>query len=175
MVLHSMLNKNTYKTADVNTYLTGDKDGLDPVFAGRLAFVAKTFNTVIKITDGARSHEEQAQMYALYKAGKLQATAAVPGTSKHEFRIAADISTSPIRVMTDKELSQFGVYSPLENEPWHFEPIETKDKPLTFVKTLEPVDMAILVKQKYRFSDDTIKFLESHPYPVDLFNKLLEW
>jgi hypothetical protein len=175
MILHSQLNKNTYKTADVNKYLTGDKDGLDPVFAGRLAYIAKAFNTVIKITDGARSHEEQAQMYALYKAGKLQATAAVPGTSKHEFRIAADISTSPIRVMSDKELAQFGVYRPLNNEPWHFEPIETKDKPLQHIKTLEPVNLSTMLKLKYKFADETIEYLENYQYSRDLFERLLGW
>ena len=124
-ILQSKLSMTAYPVADPKVYLTGDIDGLDPVFAGRLAYVAKVSNTKFKITDGFRSLEDQKKMYADYKAGKLQATAAVPGTSWHGSRLAVDTSSQPIRGMVSAALTKYGLCKPLKNEGWHIQPIET--------------------------------------------------
>lgn len=112
-----------YKTVDLS-YLYGDTEGLDPILAGRLAYLAKVSSKKFKITSGYRPPEEQERLYALYKAGKLK-SAARPGTSWHEYHLAADISTYPIRGMSNSELKPYGLCKPISSEGWHIQPIET--------------------------------------------------
>ena len=141
-----------YPTADPAQYLTGDTEGLDPVFAGRLAHVAKINNTKFKITDGYRSYEDQVKMYADYKAGRLQATAAVPGTSWHGSRLAVDTSSPPIRNMTGQNLKKFGLCKPLSKEGWHIQPIETAKMGAKCNMSLAPKEMEgdeVIEKGKY--------------------------
>lgn len=132
---------NTYPTAGPKEFLTGDIGGLDPVFAGRLAYVAKASNTKFKITDGYRSLEDQIKMYADYKAGKLQATAAVPGTSWHGSRLAVDTSSPPIRAMTNAQLAKYGLCKPLPKEGWHIQPIETAKMGVRCNMSLSPEEV----------------------------------
>jgi hypothetical protein len=115
----------TYPAADPGKHLLGDWQGIDPVLAGRLACHAESNKAVYTITSGYRSYEEQVKLYADYKAGKLQATAAVPGTSWHGSRLAVDTSAYPIRGATSAQLAMYGLCKPLKNEPWHIQPIET--------------------------------------------------
>ena len=116
--------KNGYSVSDPDIYLYGDSDGLDPVFAGRLAYLAKVSEKKFKITSGYRSSAEQERLYALYKSGKLQ-SAAKPGKSWHEFHLAADISTYPVRGMSNSELKPYGLCKPISSEGWHIQAIET--------------------------------------------------
>jgi hypothetical protein len=152
LILQSKLSKTAYPVADPAQYLTGDIDGLDPVFAGRLAYVAKVSNTKFKITDGFRSLEDQKKMYADYKAGKLQATAAVPGTSWHGSRLAVDTSSPPIRGMTNTQLAKYGLCKPLSKEGWHIQPIETAKMGAKCNMSLAPKEMEddeVIEKGKY--------------------------
>jgi len=73
------------------------------------------------VSDAGRTNDEQWEMYRLYKAGKLKATAAYPGTSKHETGIALDLN-EPARKWVRKYGKYYGWRKDLvRNEPWHFE------------------------------------------------------
>lgn len=146
MALVSKLS-NKYKTADSDRWIKGDKNLLDPIFLGRLAQVAASNNVVFSITSGFRSWAEQNNIYKQYlnylKTGKgTIKMAAKPGTSRHEFHLAADISTQPIRRMSNSQLLKYGLHKPIKSEPWHIEPIETKSQSnLNKLKPQEVDDM----------------------------------
>ena len=152
-------------------YLKGDwwKE-LDPIFARRLAYAAKMTGNFISSSSAYRSTAEQTRLYNLYMQGKLK-SAARPGTSWHEFRLAIDTSSQPIRSMTNATLKAFGLCKPVAGEGWHIQPIETLGK--TNRTAFAPVDLTALVKTKFGLSDATLEYMETHPYPVDLFSKLL--
>lgn len=122
-------------------YLIGETEGLDPILAGRLAAIAKDNKTKLQITSGYRSSAEQIRLYNLYKVGKLK-SAAKPGTSWHEFRLAVDTSTQPIRLMGNDKLKKYGLCKPIKSEGWHIQPIETNGQ--ADRKRFEP----ILVKEE---------------------------
>jgi hypothetical protein len=167
LILKSKLG-GTYQTADPAQYLTGDTEGLDPIFAGRLAYVAKINNTKFKITDGYRSLEDQKKMYADYKAGKLQATAAVPGTSWHGSRLAVDTSSPPIRGMASAQLMKYGLCKPLKSEGWHIQPIETTNMGAKCNMSLVPDDLGPQLKAKFSIADATVDYIGGYKYAVDL-------
>lgn len=175
MILQSKLSKTAYPTADPNVWVSGDKENMDPVFLGRLAYFGKVNNVVVVVTEngGYRSYTEQEKMYALYKAGKLQATAAKPGTSRHGFCIAVDSSTQPYRKMTSKELKKYGINKPIKAEGWHGEPIETAGKTFTIIKQLAPVDLAPQLKAKFGLTDAEVNYIAAYKYPADLAAGLL--
>lgn len=143
MILKSKLSQTAFSMADPDKWVKGDKDGIDPVVLGRLAYAGQANNKVIVITDGGgyRSYAEQVDMYKRYLAGKLQATAAVPGTSWHGSRLAVDTSTYPIRGMTSAQLAKYGLCKPLKNEGWHIQPIETINMGAKCNTSLEPEEM----------------------------------
>lgn len=172
MILKSKL-KTSYPIADPKVYLLGDWQGLDPVFAGRLAYVAKITNTKIKITDGYRSYEEQVKMYSDYKKGLLKATAAVPGTSWHGSRLAVDTSTQPIRGMTNDQLKKYGLCKPLSKEGWHIQPIETAAMGAKCNTSLSPIDLSAQLETRFDLSGDTVKFIEGYKYATAFAEGLL--
>ena len=55
--------KNTYNVSDPAKWLTGDWEEIDPVFAGRLAYMAEANKTKLHVTCGYRSSEEQKEIY----------------------------------------------------------------------------------------------------------------
>lgn len=123
---------NLYPLADPSHWLRGDCKGLDAVFSGRLAYYAMRKGVQLHVTSGYRSSAEQSKLYQQYleyrRTGRGPVRlAARPGTSKHEYHIAADISTKAIRGATNSELLAFGLHKPIIQEPWHVEPIETKN------------------------------------------------
>ena len=127
-----------YKTAEPKDWVIGKHEELDPIFIGRLAYLAKSKGVKIKLTEGFRTNARQKELYAQYKAGKLK-SAAIPGTSWHEIRLAIDTSTQPIRSMNNAELASYGVCKPIKSEGWHIQPIETKNMGVKANKSLEPV------------------------------------
>lgn len=139
IVLKSKL-RTTYKTADPASWLTGaDYRELDPIFAGRLAYIAKDSRVNLHLTEGFRSPERQAELYRQYqeylKTGKgTIRLAAKPGTSRHEYRLAIDTSTQPIRGMSNLALAKYGLCKPIVSEPWHIEPIELMGLNITQIK-----------------------------------------
>lgn len=176
MILKSKLKTAAYPVADPEKWVSGDKDGIDPVLLGRLAYFAKTYNKVIVITEGGgyRSYEDQVKMYNLYKAGKLQATAAVPGTSWHGSGLAVDTSTYPIRGMTNAQLKKYGLCKPLSKEPWHIQPIETAKMGVRCNMSLSPEDLGPQLKARFGIADVTIDYLGRYKYAVDLAVGLLD-
>jgi hypothetical protein len=157
----------TYPEADPGKHLKGDWQGIDPVLAGRLAHHAKVNKAAYTITSGYRSYEEQVKLYADYKAGKLQATAAVPGTSWHGSRLAVDTSTYPIRGATSAQLAMYGLCKPLKNEPWHIQPIETAKMGAKCNLSLAPEE----VKEE----DDDMKTYESINELTGDWKEAVEW
>jgi hypothetical protein len=142
---------NSYPVADPKIYLIGDTEGLDPLLAGGIAYVFKVESNkkgkIIKgtVTSGYRSEEEQEELYKQYQEGKIK-LAAKPGTSKHQFRLAADMSTKPIRNMTNAELKQYGLCKPIKSEPWHIEPIEIQNSNWKQYEPTEGVSMIDRIK-----------------------------
>ena len=73
------------------------------------------------VSDAGRTYAEQAEMYRRYLAGELPATAARPGTSKHETGIALDLA-EPARAWVRKFGKYYGWQKDnVRNEPWHME------------------------------------------------------
>lgn len=130
----SKLGATAYKTAPPEQWLTGaDYRELDPVFAGRLAYLAKDKKVNLSLTEAYRSTARQAELYQMYldykRTGKgTIKSAAKPGTSWHEYRLAVDTSTQPIRGMTNAQLKPYGLCKPIASEGWHIQPIETAGK-----------------------------------------------
>ena len=141
----SKLSKTAYKTADPNGRLTGDWKNIDPVFAGRLAYLC-----AMTLTESYRSTARQTELYNQYleykRTGKGNIkSAAKPGCSWHEFRLAIDTSSQPIRGMTNAQLAPYGLCKPLSKEGWHVQPIETINlgakANTTAAKKLYPVEI----------------------------------
>lgn len=80
------------------------------------------------VTDAGRTNAEQWDVWRDYLAGRLKATAAYPGTSKHEKGNALDLP-EPARAWMRAHGAEYGwVKDRVANEPWHFEYDATKDK-----------------------------------------------
>lgn len=73
------------------------------------------------ITDAGRTRTEQQHMYDLYLAGKLKATAAVPGTSKHETGRALDLSGAALAWVRAHGREYGWLADQVRNERWHVE------------------------------------------------------
>ena len=74
------------------------------------------------ISDAGRTNAEQWELYEKYKRGELLATAAYPGTSKHETGRALDIKAGPAQDWMRKHGHKYGwMRDRVKNEPWHFE------------------------------------------------------
>jgi hypothetical protein len=87
-----------------------------PLLAQQLVKLAKASGEPIVVNSGFRTRSEQEASYADYLAGGN--LAAVPGTSNHEFGLAADLQLS------EKQrglLSKFGLGLPVPGEDWHVE------------------------------------------------------
>jgi len=80
------------------------------------------------ISDAGRTNAEQWEMWRLYKAGKLKATAAYPGTSLHESGLAIDVA-EPARKWVRKYGKFYGwVKDSVPNEPWHMTYVPSLDR-----------------------------------------------
>lgn len=83
------------------------------------------------ITDAGRTNPEQWELWRAYLAGKLKATAAYPGTSKHETGRALDLTGAAL-AWARAHGREFGWIPDLvPNEPWHIEYRADRDKHLT--------------------------------------------
>lgn len=100
----------------------GDTVGLNPEFHRRLDTWAVAQNAVFRVGSGYRDMAEQARLYQAYLAGVPgQAPAAPPGSSMHNFGLAAD---GPH--WGGRNPGAFGLRYPMSYEPWHVEPIEAR-------------------------------------------------
>ena len=177
-VWRSKLSATAYPQANPDGKLTGkDHEQIDPVFAKRLAACC-----AISLTDGKRSSARQTDLYDQFiewkRTGKGDIhSAARPGTSWHEFGLAIDTSSQPIRGMNNSQLAKFGLCKPIKSEGWHVQPIETMrlgiDASTAKAKALHPVDLAPTVKMMYGLADDTVDYLAAFPRAVPLFEGLI--
>jgi len=124
---------NAVKSRNSSNYsmVTGDND-VHEFVAERLNNLAKAYGKPLSINSGHRSDAEQLELIAKWKAEHPGASEAErkkwvadPGRSNHAVGIAADIS-GWIQQLSVSELAKYGLYRPMDWEPWHFEPIETK-------------------------------------------------
>lgn len=149
-MLNSKLDVKKYPQADPAKWLVfkySNQMCIDPVFAGRLAALAQFLGVKINIIRGYANYDEQVRAYESYggyqdKNGNWISKskyAAVPGTSLHEFRVAADVTDKRVKELDKNEstfkqttLNRFGLFKPLTPgnnssvyEDWHIQPIET--------------------------------------------------
>jgi hypothetical protein len=79
------------------------------------------------ITDAGRTYAEQAELYRRYLAGQLVATAARPGTSKHEKGNALDLP-EPARAWVREHGAAYGwIKDRVSREKWHMEYDPSRD------------------------------------------------
>lgn len=186
-IFKSSLDYHAYPMANPADWLIGDWWELDPVLAGRLAYFCYKYGIPLVITETYRSLEVQkiyyaeAQQWKKYK--KLGPnnikSAAKPGTSWHGIRLAADASKTkqktvhPIRNTQNGVLAQYGLCKPISSEPWHIQPIETRNMGTSCKTSLCPVDLAPALKRKFNIADATIDFLARYQFASQLAIALL--
>lgn len=98
-------------------------DDLDAELAARLLLTVTDRRLTIPpvIVSGYRTYDEQAELYRLYLDG-LGNLAAPPGTSNHEFGLAADVTTEDIELVALGDAAyENGLRQPVPGEPWHLE------------------------------------------------------
>ncbi len=98
------------------------RSNIDPVFAGRLAALAKDKGQKIIYISGFRTKDKQQELYNLYLSGKGN-LAGTPGSSWHEFGAAVDV-TGWACDLSNKELAAYGLCKPIASEDWHVQPVE---------------------------------------------------
>ncbi len=101
--------------------VTGDTVGLNPVFHQRLSLWSSAVGQAYDVGSGYRSMQEQARLYQAYLAGTGN-LAAPPGSSMHNFGLAAD---GPH--WSGRNPGAFGLRFPVPGEPWHVEPVEARE------------------------------------------------
>lgn len=148
-------------------YPSGDKIALqfnnswqkdiDPIFAKRLSAAG-----IIEISSGYRSFDEQLKLvdeavlnnvgYFKYLGGAYngrgQCMVAPAGSSWHNYKVAVDVGGSAL-YLDNAYLFNYGLYKPMEYEPWHIQPIETSwdfDK-LSYLEACSEVMEVIEVKE----------------------------
>ena len=98
---------------------SNDRAWFDPVLMRQLIKLAKATGEPITLNSGFRTLDEQKAAYADFQAGGN--LAATPGSSNHEYGLAADISlTSAQRA----RLAEFGLGLPVGGEDWHVEVVD---------------------------------------------------
>lgn len=104
-------------------------DGLDPDFASSLQRLINDSGGKIWIESGYRSEDEQLALWnaAVAKYGEDEARnwVAPPGKSNHNHGVAVDIGGD--LEWLAQNASAYGLYLPMSWEPWHVEPLGTRD------------------------------------------------
>lgn len=100
-----------------------DLDGLTPGMQSSLGQMAKEYFSAtgkkLQFNSGYRSQAEQERLYRSMPPGM----AARPGSSMHNYGLAADIQSSQANELQRMGLLQkYGLTRPLSNEPWHIQP-----------------------------------------------------
>lgn len=122
---------------------------MDEDFQSRLNAMIEASDGAIWIESGDRDTETQQRLWdeAVDKYGEEEARnwVAPPGHSNHEKGIAADLGG-------DLELArqlapQFGLYQPMSWEPWHYEPLGSRDKVDALSYTPKPINPSALIRQ----------------------------
>lgn len=91
------------------------------------------------ITEAGRTNARQWELWNRYLRGELVATAAYPGTSKHETGRAIDVN-GPTRTWIRKHGHRYGwMRDRVAREPWHMEYEISRDTQLGRAPTPEPI------------------------------------
>jgi hypothetical protein len=113
------------------TNLKGDTD-MHEFLAQRISNLASAYGKSVDVTSGWRSAQEQQRLITEWRQRNPGASdterrkwVADPGQSKHDIGLAADLA-GWIKQVPAAELAKYGLWKPMSNEDWHFEPIETK-------------------------------------------------
>jgi hypothetical protein len=106
----------------------GHVSGFVPAFEAALNKLLKA--TGLTVNSGYRSNERQAELFAaaVRKYGSEAAArkwVAPPGKSKHNHGVAADLGGN-LSVLNDALLRKYGLYRPMQWEPWHVELIGSR-------------------------------------------------
>lgn len=111
--------------------VSGDTEGLDAGLLSSLSRLSGLLGRDIVVESGRRTFAEQVALRQLFLSGRGN-LAAVPGTSRHELGLAADVYIGGVALASvpgAKELAtSLGLCFPVGGEPWHIEPVRA---PLT--------------------------------------------
>lgn len=114
-------------SAGAATNVTGKTNGVDPELLRRLDAVGRELGAKLDIISGHRTYDEQARLYAAYRAGTGN-LAAKPGTSNHEHGGAADVYVDGVALADVKGArevaARHGLHFPVGGESWHVERID---------------------------------------------------
>lgn len=106
--------------------LTGDLAGIAPSLIAKLDQLAIAIDRDIEIVSGWRRHAEQQELYERFLSGTGN-LAAVPGTSRHETGMAADVYVDGVALANvegaAEAAARLGMHFPVPGEPWHLEPV----------------------------------------------------
>jgi D-alanyl-D-alanine carboxypeptidase len=104
---------------------------VNPALLAALNRLARSIGRTITVNSGYRSYEEQARLYAEYKAGTRAGPVAPPGRSKHQAGEAVDASIdgeSIGNVVDARTLRRFGLATPVAGDPPHVELVGSRGK-----------------------------------------------
>ena len=103
-------------------YAIGGKvQGLNKKFLEQLSAFNAAAGNRYTVNSGYRSVAHQQQLYNQYLAGRGP-VAARPGSSQHNFGLAADLAPSNARDVHGALAKQFGLVFTVPSESWHIEP-----------------------------------------------------
>jgi len=169
---------------------------IDPLFASRLAALAKEMGEIIHVTGngGKRSDIDQIRAYVASGGNKDEhgvwtggnGLAALPGTSTHELGLAIDAADHWLKDIdktqaTAKQniLLTFGLFKPLTvgnnktpTEDWHIQPIETAGLTVEQRKLFAPKiapGTIIDFQKKYKLTPDGIYGAMTHEKLVEVY------
>jgi hypothetical protein len=114
----------------------GEVVTIHPDFAVGLASMVesmpKEIRSEFKIGSAVRSFDQQEGIYRAAQAKRgehARMWAAPPGHSNHEHGIAADLSMGPAaKAWVHANAAKFGLWFPMKHEPWHIEPIGSRQR-----------------------------------------------
>lgn len=116
---NGMIEKATKSQLKHFSFGPDDRAWFDPILMQQLVKLSKATGEPITLNSGFRTLDEQKAAYADFQAGG--ALAATPGSSNHEYGLAADVSlTSDQRA----RLAEFGLGLPVGGEDWHVEVVD---------------------------------------------------
>ena len=144
---------------------------MDPDFEAKANLLVAASNGAIWIESGDRDSETQARLWeeavATYGPDEARNWVAPPGHSNHEKGIAIDFGGD--MALLAQLAPQYGLYQPMDWEPWHWEPLGSRDGSISpQAYTEKPTNPSALVRgTKVRTYADVM----SHLMGIKPFNQ----
>lgn len=113
---------------------------LNPAFSRQLQALINASGGRVSAGSGYRTEAEQKVLYDRYKAGVPgQARAAAPGKSQHNLGLAMDLKfvDDAARKWAHDHAAEYGLYFPMEDEPWHIQPLSPGQEQQSFTAGLQ--------------------------------------